>query len=210
MSEISPLERVWKHRETTVYPSIFGSEWRGIFVLAADLFSDMFGQDAIDPRWLHYGVYEFAPTPARPSWLFVSSGASNPWETDLADYAGSEYSGFGTELVLETPEQGDWAIIVLQRMLAFNILLAHGRYDDKKALNYGDRIPMRAPITLQGDSLLRNILVTKPTHYVDHFELESGRVDFLHLVGISDREVEYAKAQCSEALRKQLNFECNP
>ena len=205
MSEISPLERVWEHREESVYPSLFGPTSRGTFVLAGDLFTGVFSQESYDPLWLHYGVIEFAPTASRDSWIYVSSGASNPWELESEDYGDSEYWGFGTELVLEVPEQAEWAIVILQRILAFNILLAHGRYGDKPALDYGDRIPLRAPITLEGESLIQNLVVTKPTHYADHFELESGRVDLLHLVGVTDQEIDFAKEHGSSAVYEQLS-----
>ena len=204
MSELSPLERVWEHREESIYPSLFGPTSRGTFVLSGDLFTGVFSQESYDPRWLHYGVIEFAPTEGRDSWVYVSSGASNPWELEPEQYSESEYSGFGTELVLEVPGQAEWAIVILQRILAFNILLAHGRYGDKPALDYGDRIPLRAPITLEGDSLIQNLVITKPTHYSDHFNLESGRVDLLHLVGATDREIDFAKEHGSSDLCDRL------
>lgn len=58
------LEEVWKYREETLLPALFGAVARGIFPLEAALFADTFGQADIDPRWLHLGVFEFAPTAA--------------------------------------------------------------------------------------------------------------------------------------------------
>ena len=51
---------------------------------------------------------------------------SNAWEDDEPhpDFP----SGFGCEFVLETTEQGEWAILRLQHLMAFQILLEHGRY----------------------------------------------------------------------------------
>ena len=204
MAEESPLERVWEHREEKVYPEIFGAEKRGTFVLSGELFTGVFAQDSYDPRWLHYGVIEHAPTATRPTWIYVTTGASNPWELDPEEYENSEYSGFGTELVLEVPEQADWAILILQRMLAFNILLAHGRFGDKPPLDYGDRIPLNAPITMAGDSMIRHLVIAQPEHYADHFRLESGQVDFLHFIGVTDDEIEFAKAQSTAELCKRL------
>ncbi len=198
------LERVWTHREEVIYPSLFGPTIRGTFVLSVELFNDVFSIDSVDPRWLHYGVIEFGPTPDRDSWIYVSTAASNPWETDPNDYAGSEYSGFGTELVLEVPEQATWPIVIVQRLLAFNVLLGHGRFGDKPMLDYGDRIPLRAPITLSGESRLRNVVIARPNHYESSFRLESGRVDLLHLVGISDNEQQFGKQHGSDALMARL------
>ncbi len=110
MPEISPLERVWEQREESVYPSLFGPTFRGTFVPTGELFTGVFGQESFDPRWLHYGIIEFGPTDDRDSWIYVSSGPSNPWELEPEDYADSEYSGFGTELVLEVPKQAEWAL----------------------------------------------------------------------------------------------------
>ncbi|MFK8182116.1 MAG: suppressor of fused domain protein [Phormidesmis sp.] len=201
---MNALERVWEYREETVYPSLFGPASRGTFVLSFELFKEVFSTENIDPRWLHYGVIEYGPTQARDSWIYVTTATSNPWEAESDNYNKSEFSGFGTELVLEVPKQGDWAIVVLQRLLAFNILLGHGHFGTKPMLDYGDRIPLRSPITLTGESRLRNIVITLPKHYESRFTLESGQVDLLHLVGISDREVAYGQQQGNTALLKRL------
>jgi hypothetical protein len=66
------LEEIWRIREKDVYPKLFGPNGRGIFTLSAELFTGTFRQTEIDPLWLFYGVYEFAPTQDRPSWLYVT------------------------------------------------------------------------------------------------------------------------------------------
>jgi hypothetical protein len=200
----SGLEEVWRNREEEIYPALFGSTAKSTFVLSADLFTDAFQQSSIDPRWLHYGVQVFPPTVARNSWLYVSSGASNPWELDPVDYSESEYSGSGTELVLETTTEAEWAVVIVQRMLAYNILLCHGRFGDSPPLNYGDRVPLKAPISLSGESQLRNLVIGMPTHYPSSFKLKSGQVDLLHLVGAADAEIAYAKQHGSDALIDKL------
>ena len=201
----SALEEVWRRREEDIYPALFGSVANGICVLTIELFTDVFRQDAVDPRWLHYGVQVFAPSATRNSWLYVSSGASNPWELDPEQYAESEYSGFGTELVLETNAQGDWPVAIVQRLLAYNILLCHGRYGDSPPLDYGHRIPLKAPVTGSGESVLRNVVIGVPRHYSSTFRLDSGRVDLLHLVGATDQEISYAKQHGSDKLVERLS-----
>jgi hypothetical protein len=200
----SSLEDVWRRREEEVYPALFGSVASGIFALSMDLFTRTFQQSAVDPRWLHYGVQVFRPSAARNSWLYVSSGASNPWELDPNEYSSSEYSGFGTELVLETTVEAEWPVVIVQRMLAYNILLCHGRYGNSSSLDYGHRIPLRAPITLSGESEVRNLVIGASKHYSSSFRLESGQVDLLHLVGATDREIGYAKQHGSPALVEKL------
>lgn len=193
----SALEDVWEHREEVIYPRLFGPKARGIFVLEFDLFTNTFKQESVDPRWLHWGVLEHGPTD-RGLYRYVTSGASNPWEVEAEDYAKQEFSGFGTELVLETLETADWPIVVLQRLLAFNILLVHGRYGDSKPLDYWHRVPLGGSITR--DSVLRHLLIAPADSYPPQFSLASGRVDLLHIVGITEKERDYAKAHGSEAL----------
>jgi hypothetical protein len=197
----SALEAVWEHREEVVYPRLFGPKARGIFVLDLDLFRNIFKQESVDPRWLFYGVLEHGPT-GRGIYHYVTSGASNPWEVEPEDYANQEFSGLGSELVLETLGSADWPIVVLQRLLAFNILLAHGRYGDSKPLDYWHRVPLGGSITR--DSLLRHLLIAPPDGYPAQFSLASGRVDLLHVVGVTEKERDYGKAHGSEALLNLL------
>jgi hypothetical protein len=192
------FESVWAHREEVVYPRLFGPKSRGIFVLESDLFLNTFKQEKIDPRWLHHGVLEHGPSIESGTYYYVTSGASSPWEVEPTDYSASEYSGFGTELVLEVSERADWPIIVLQRLLAFNILLAYGRYGESKPLDYWQRVPLGGSIV--GDSALHHLLIAPPQHYEAQFVLDSGKVDLLHVVGITEQERDYAKEHGSEAL----------
>jgi hypothetical protein len=63
---------------------------------------------APDSRWLHSGVFEYAPKHDCSSWVYVTSGMSTPWEDDEANRGA--VSGLGCEFVLESSTQGDWAI----------------------------------------------------------------------------------------------------
>ena len=114
-----------------------------------------------------YGVLEHGPT-GRGTYHYLTSGASNPWEVEPEDHAKQEFSGLGSELVLETLDSADWPIVVLQRLLAFNILLAHGRYGDSKPLDYWHRVLLGGSITR--DSLLRHLLIAPPDGYPAQFE----------------------------------------
>jgi len=204
-SEQSSLEGVWAHREDVIYPGLFGSKYKGIFVLDTEVFEKSFQQTEVDPRWLFCGVFEFEPIPSRNSWLYVTSGLSTPWHQEVAEYAGSEYSGLGTELVLESRLQEVWPIVILQRLLAFNLLLAHGRFgEDASALNYGDRIPLRSSISLGVPSALEHVVIGYPAHFAASFQLVSGQVDLLQIVGISESERDFAKSNSSDDLIRQL------
>jgi Suppressor of fused protein (SUFU) len=201
----NPLEQVWTHREEVIYPDLFGAKSNGIFVIKAEMFQNTFQQSAIDPRWLSYGVIEFEPTSQRNTWLYVTSGASNPWELEAEEYASSTFSGFGTELVIESPLQAVWPIVILQRLLAFNILLVNGRYGENASpLDYEDRVPLRGSISLEQPSALEHVVIGRPTHFSTSFQLASGQVDLLQIVGITEVERDFAKTHSSEALIKIL------
>ena len=130
------FEQVWAAREEQVYPTFFGPDTGGIYALDARVFED-FQKGGVDPRWLTHGVLKFAPTLTRGSWLFATSGLSNPWEDEQPDPDG--WSGLGCELVIEAAGDFDWALTHLRRLLAFQILLASGCYEGKEPLGIGDR-----------------------------------------------------------------------
>lgn len=196
---MNTLEEVWAYREEELYPLLFGSSHRGIFPLDMHLFTDIFGQSKVDPRWLYLGVIEFAPKEDRKSWLYVTSGGSTPWDTDPADFNQKEYSWLGVEFVLETPTQAEWPIKALQRLLAYQVLLCHGRFGEFPPLTYGHRIPAGGSID-GSDSELRFFVLAKPTHYPAIGQLSSGKFEFIQTVGITEGERDFAKATSTDAL----------
>lgn len=198
------LEEVWGQREETVYGQLFGDTGKGIYVLDSDVFLKRFKQESLDPRWLHHGVFQCSPNTKRKTWLYVSSGMSNPWEKEPSEYTEEEYSGLGVEFVMETPEESSWAIRILQDMVAYNILLSCGRMGEKPLLDYGDRIPLKNSITPDFESKIRNLIITKPSHYQSSFVLKSGKVDFLHFLGITDAELVFGKSNGSDVLVERL------
>ncbi|WKA31717.1 suppressor of fused domain protein [Bradyrhizobium roseum] len=201
------LEEIWRIREEEVYPSLFGGTSRGIFTLTQVEFRDRFGQTDVDPRWLFLGVFEFAPTRKRPFWVYVTSGHSNPWDDAPGVYAPNRPSGTGVEFLLATTEQGEWAIREVLNLLAFDLLLRTNRFAGKPPLADGDRIPLRAPINGEPTCVLRNFLISSVGETWPGFNLPSGIVRFLSLVGISDAEVQFAKTAGSNVLAAILNAE---
>lgn len=195
---MSSLEEVWEYREETLLPSLFGEKTEGIFTLDAEIFTGIFQQESYDPRWLFLGVLEFQPSHGRDSWLYVTSGGTTPWETDPSQYNAAKPSWLGTELVIESPEKAEWPILVLQRLLAYNVLLCHGRYGDAHSLNYGSRVPLGGPIV--ANSHLRFVAFAKPMHYPHTAQLPSGTIDFLHVVGITEAERDYAKQHSTQVM----------
>jgi hypothetical protein len=198
------LEEVWRIREEDVFPTLFGQHVRGIFPLQMETLTQQFGQSEIDPRWLNYGVFEFAPTTSRRSWLYVTSGHSNPWEQSPAEFDPNGESGIGVEFTMATTESGDWAIRTLQSMLAFDILLWAGRFPGKEYLGLSDRIPLRAPLNGDRRCALRNLVMTEAEGIPAEFQLPSGKVILTGFTAITDGELSQAKRLGSPALIELL------
>ncbi|MEQ9038286.1 MAG: suppressor of fused domain protein [Silicimonas sp.] len=194
------LEEVWRIREEVIYPNLFGPVSRGIFVLDQELF-DAFGISDPDPRWLMHGVLEFAPTENRSSWLYVTSGHSNPWDVEPADYREDGDSGAGVEFVLETDRQGSWAIVHLRRLLALELLLDSGRIGNG-SLGLHDRIPLKAPIDGVVGHLIEHAIVVASRW--PEFRLPSGEVMFVQFLGVTDAEKDFAKERGAPALIDKL------
>lgn len=195
------LEEVWRIREEEVYPGLFGPTVRGLFPLSAEQFEQV-GMSGIDPRWLTIGVLEYAPTPARKSWLYVTSGHSNPWEAEA--YDPDDESGSGIEFTLETTARGDWAIARLQEALALDIALGAGLEPDRDALSLEDILDLEGPINGDPASRIRHLVVTQSLRGPLDFALPSGRVHLLNLVGITDSEAAFADARGADILLQRL------
>ena len=198
------LERVWEYREEVLYPTLFGSGVRGIFPIPYDLFATTFTQADVDPRWLHYGVFEYAPTSERRSWVYVTSGMSTPWDDDEPDPDG--VSGLGSEFVFESTIQGDWAIRRLWQLMAYQILLFHDRYPGHSPLATFDRLPLRSSIWDKA-SEIQTLMLAPPDAGPGIQRLESGSFSLVHVVGITEAEAAYARAHDGVALLDQLRAE---
>ncbi|MFH2044874.1 MAG: suppressor of fused domain protein [Pseudomonadota bacterium] len=191
---MSFLEICWEQREESIYKSLLEDLGPGIYPLDANVFRDKFKREELDPRWFHYGVFKCPPVANRKHWVYISSGMSNPWETDSPE----EYSGFGTEFLIETQEESAWAITALHSLVAFNILLSVGHYGDKPLVDYGDRMPLSV------EPYITNVMVTQPRDFPSSFNLDSGRVDLLQITGITADELSYAKRTSSEELAQLI------
>ena len=192
---MSFLENAWAEREEHRYPELFGNMESTIYPLDDRIFSEVFGRQNVDPRWLHYGVMVSPPNGERSSWVYITSGMSNPWETDERE----EFSGLGVELFLETEREMPGAIRVLLNLMAFNILLSVQHYGDKPMLDFGDRVPFKI------EPNLTHIVIAKPNNFPEKFELISGQVDLLQVVGITSEEFAFAKEHGSSAILKELD-----
>jgi hypothetical protein len=195
------FENAWAVREESIYRSLFGDIGSGIYPLDPELFKGQFRQTSVDPRWLTHGVFESRPSGTRASWLYVSSGLSNAWEADSAKP--DELSGLGCEFIFECPSQSKWALLLLRRMVAFQILLSVGRFEGKGLLQEWDRIPLRAPID-GTSSKLNWVLLTRAANFGERQLLPSGEFHFLEFIGITEDEAEFARKNSGNELLSLL------
>jgi hypothetical protein len=196
----SLLDRAWEEREEIAYTTLFGDLGPGIYPLDAAQFTEGFGQTSVDPRWLHYGVFRSPPTATRQHWAFVTSGLSNPWEADAPDAV----SGFGHEFILEATLGADWLLRRVLHVLAFDILLAHGRYTGREPLAPYDLLPLHGPIDPDGRSQLTYFMVCPPAEPRRSIHLVSGAVELYSLIGITEAEAVYTRAQGGARLEALL------
>ncbi len=199
------FESVWTDREERVYRSLFGNLGGGVFSAGPRVF-ERFGKQP-HPGWLNHGVFACPPSVDRASWLYVTSGLSNPWNLDRPGRDPSGFSGLGFELVVEATEAADWAVPLLHNLMAYELLVAVGTYQGAELLEYGNRVPLNHSITPSFDSAIRWLLVEQPKHYAQAFDLASGRVDLFHLVGATDAEVDFARQTNQEMLVALLTKE---
>jgi hypothetical protein len=199
------FEQVWSDREDRVYRSLFGDLGAGIYTAGASVY-ERFGKQP-HPGWLNHGVFACPPNDDRSSWLYATSGLSNPWNLDRPQRDPSGFSGLGFELVVESPEPADWAVPLLHNLMAYELLVATGNYAGAELLEYGNRVPLNGSITPSFASAIRWLLVAQPPHVAQSFDLQSGRVDLFWLVGATDAEVEFARQTNQDTLIALLQKE---
>jgi hypothetical protein len=190
---MSFLEESWEEREEKSYKEIFGDTGPGIFPLSNEIF-DRMNAKGIDPRWLTHGVFKCPPSGNRSTWSYVTSGMSNPWETEEPE----EYSGLGVEFLMETENEETWAIEILQTLMAYNLLLSTGQMGDFPPLDYGHRVPLAL------SESIKTMLFTQPVNFPSNFSIKSGSIDLLQVVGITPSELEAAKQTSSEDIKEKL------
>lgn len=197
------LDRVWEYREELLYPSFFGNMGPGIYTIPRELFTEVFRHEP-DARWLHIGVLASPPGEKHDDWVYITSGLSNPWEADVPPPDPAQPSWLGVELMFRSTEGGDWAIQMPQKVAAFELLLAHGRYPGKERLGIGHRIPIRAPLVPGAE--LTWLVVCPPALGPERLQLESGVVDILQIVAVSEAEVRLAREQGLDELIALLRW----
>jgi len=187
------FEDIWRDREERVYPALFGPLPSTVIPLTAETFQTILGPDTkVQPQWLHYAVIEIAPNEQHADWLYVTTAFSQPWKVEKPeDLNKDSFSGVGYELVLRTPERAGWAVEVLHRLAAYQIGV-NNEILKGKLFEYGDWMALNGPLSnLTPESKVRGIFITRPRDFAARFELQSGQVDVLQIVGITGDEVAF-------------------
>jgi hypothetical protein len=186
------FDEVWALREDQVYRALFGDLGQGVHTATSAHYSRL-KQSPRHPGWLHHGVFGCPPHGDRAHWVYATSGLSNPWNLTAPGRDPSGDSGLGFELCLCTPDRAPWAIDVLQHLMAWQLLVATGA-SQGQPLATGQRVPLGGPVDGTAACRLTWVLVEPPGWSPTSFELPSGKVDWLCLVGVSEPEVAFARA----------------
>lgn len=197
MGDGSWLEEVWAEREERIFPTLFGP-LRGIFPIPAEQFARF--DVSADPRWLTIGVFESAPTATRDTWMYLTSGLSNPWDGERET---EEPCGYGCELAIETTTQAQWPIRLLHHLASIQLVTMSGRVD-RAPLELGDRVALHGGID-GGASILRHVLLTEPIGFDPILKQRSGTAEWLFCVGLSDAEKAFAREHGNEELLSRLS-----
>ncbi len=183
-------------RHRLLYPELFDGLRPTTYPLTREFVRRAWRQDDVDERWLRVHVHKAAPTDVRPTWLYVTCGLSDP---ELGPAAGPKAaiaapSGLGCEFRIETTEDADWPVVRLLEVAALQLLITAGRFGaDARPLDDEGVLPLHAPITRASDSALHWLLVGPPGRPPYAFQLPSGYVLFLSLLGITAEEAQFSE-----------------
>jgi hypothetical protein len=187
------FEEIWRKREEEIYPALFGSLPDTVIPLPIETIRAILGYEAeVDEAWLHYAVVEVAPNEKHNDWIYVTSAFSQPWKAESqAELDPDGSSGYGYEMLIRTPERANWAVDVLHRLGAYQLGVYHEKMKGK-LFGWHDWMPLNGPISPDyPTSAVRGMFITHPRDFEAHFELPSGRVNFLQIVGITGPELAY-------------------
>lgn len=197
------FEAVWNDRDDRAYADTFGTANRKRYPAWPALYEQELQIPPVVSGWLHHTVVE-VDRQQGPGKLYVTSGLSNPWNLDKPGVDPGGMSGVGFELVLETDGEAPWAIRLLHKLMAIELLVATGRIEGSELFEYGNHVPLGGPITNPEPSQLIWLMLDPPRHVLPRFELESGAVDLMQVIGITDAEQRFAASKGNMALTDLL------
>jgi len=197
-------EDCWADRDEVEYPKLFGAISEEVYTLEqsgaleAWLESDLAEVQELDPNWGGMGVRVAPPSPDYPYWTYVTSGLSNPFTVAPGqEIEAGRPSGIGYEMVIHTKEEAQWPVLRLLDMMAYNLVCM-------RAFAIGHRYPVEGTLDGSPDTKLNGfVFVTDPSR-PSHFELESGKVQLLTLVGVTKNEMAFSRSNGMDKLLAKL------
>jgi hypothetical protein len=139
-------------------------------------------------NWPGGGVFPFPPREGRKGWHYVTHGLAQPDHLETPPDEG-DVSGLGIELVMSTPAGSAWAPDVL-----FNLVTLLLFDPNPPTLLPLHRVSGGGPIVEGTDTPLRHILCVTSGDYPSLIRLPGGLCELVHLTGVTDAEVQRAKA----------------
>lgn len=200
---------VWEHREDVVYKELFG-ELNDAFKISAEVFEKGFNLQVEEEFWTANAVLEYKPTDKRNSWLYVSSGLSNPVGQEPSSIDEKGYSGLGFEMLIETKEQSHWPVHLLHDLIAYQVLVACSRIEGE-VFDFDQVVPIGKILP---NSDLAHVVILESIDgcsYPPGFSLASGGVDLFVLFGMTEDEIAtISSKEPSDLVSKYQDFEGFP
>jgi len=197
-------EDCWADRDEVEYPKLFGAISEDVILLegtgALEAWLESDDPNVpkeLDPNWLPMGVRVAPPSPEYPYWTYVTTGLSNPFTLAPGEeFAEGAPSGLGYEMVIHTPEEERWPVLRLLDLMAYNLVCA-------RLFAVGHRYPVDGTLT-GGDTKLSGFVFVTDTSRPAHFELPSGRVQLITLVGVTKNEMAFSRSNGMDRLLAKL------
>ncbi|KFA94791.1 suppressor of fused domain protein [Archangium violaceum] len=196
-------EDCWADRDEVEYPKLFGAISEEVYTLEqsgaleAWLESELAEVKELDPNWGGMGVRVAPPSPEYPYWTYVTSGLSNPITLAPGEEVDANSpSGVGYEMVIHTTEEAQWPVLRLLDMMAYNLVCM-------RAFAVGHRYPVEGTLT-GGESKLNGFVFVIDPSRPTHFQLESGKVQLLTLVGVTKNEMAFSRSNGMDRLMAKL------
>ncbi len=187
------FEDIWRDREERLYPELFGPLPKTVLPLKPEAIRAILGPTiTIEEHWQQFAVIEIEANSHHADYIYVTTGFSQPWKIDdPAKLDRNGFSGYGYEMLVRTPERAGWAVDMLHRLSAYQLGVYNGLLKGK-LFEYYDWMPLNGPVNPQlPASKVRGMLLTRPQDFAARFELRSGQVDLLQVVGITGDELAY-------------------
>jgi hypothetical protein len=179
------FDSIIMERELARYPAFFG-ETQSEFYTFPDHLVSKESLEMLEETGMSLNlVIEYAPNEKRNSWLYVTSGLTNPSGEDPQSIDPTDYSGIGFEMIIETNEKCLWPVNVLHMMMFSQCLISSGMVEGD-LLEYKDIFPL-SDGAIKGSQICSFVAIDPDQRcsYPTGFELSTGKVDFFPLFGIT-------------------------